>query len=80
MKNNELVSFNEELVSFDLEDLSIEVLEERFELAVASVFAEVVECNLCSGLTCSGVDCSGLICGSFKIVPIPKVIAPEATA
>lgn len=67
-KNEELTSFNEELVSFDVDDLSIEVLEERFELAVASVFADVVDCNLCSGLTCAGVDCSGLICGSFKIV------------
>jgi hypothetical protein len=70
-KHDELTSFNEELVSFDVDDLSIEVLEERFELAVASVFTDVFDCNLCSGLTCAGVDCSGLICGKFVIVQIP---------
>jgi hypothetical protein len=66
---HEITSFNEELVSFDVDDLTIEVLEHRFELAVAAV---LVDCNLCSGLTCAGVDCSGLICGSFKIVHVEE--------
>jgi len=68
-KQEELTSFNEELVSFDVNDLSIEVLEERFELAVASVFADAVGCTLCTDLTCSPVDCTGLTCNGLTIRP-----------
>lgn len=34
MKDDEIVSFNQELVSMDLEDMTVEQLEQRLELAV----------------------------------------------
>jgi len=69
MKNREIASFNEELVSFDVEDLTIEVLEHRFELAVAAVF-DAASCNYCNGLVCSSVSCSMLKCSGFRVEAI----------
>ena len=55
-KSKEIVSFNKELMDFDLQDLTIEELDRRLELAVANLF-------ITANLSC-GTDC-GSFCGTF---------------
>lgn len=63
-QSSEIESFNHELVAFDMNDLSIEELERRFELAVAAVGVWEAACGV---LSCSEVTCSELTCGVFDV-------------
>jgi hypothetical protein len=59
-ETKEIVCLNQELISFDAEDLSIEALERRLELAVASF--------ICTTFVCSSFDsCSSFGCGAFSV-------------
>jgi hypothetical protein len=60
---SEIISFNQELMSFDLNDITLEELEQRLELALASFtstepgFCTSNDCgcpNLVTGCTCNG--------------------------
>ncbi len=61
----EIESFNEELVAFDVDNLSVEALERRFELAVASLVIDLDAA--CGELDCASVVCSQLTCGVFTV-------------
>ncbi|HSS50733.1 MAG TPA: hypothetical protein VLX28_17475 [Thermoanaerobaculia bacterium] len=54
----EVASFNEELVSFDLDDVSVEELERRFELAIGFILQD----GSCGTLRCGTVTCGVLTC------------------
>ena len=58
----EVASFNEELVSFDLDDVSVEELERRFELALGFI----VEDGGCGTLVCGTVLCGTMGCGTMR--------------
>jgi len=68
----EVASFNEELVSFDLDDVSVEELERRFELAVAPIIAGglITENGACGTLFCGNVGCAGFSCGTMGPPPV----------
>lgn len=55
----EIVSLNQELISFDADDISLEVLERRLEMAPF----------VCATFICSDFgSCGSFGCGTFKIV------------
>jgi len=71
-KDKEITSYNKELMSFDFDDMSVEGLEDRLELAIAFVMQDIEldrKCtnNSCETLTCgrSGYYCDGFLCGVF---------------
>jgi hypothetical protein len=56
-KTKEIISYSKELMSFDLENISVEELDRRLELAVANIMPQL-------GAISCGVDC-GSYCGVF---------------
>jgi len=57
-KDKEITSYNKGLMSFDFDDMSVEELERRFELASALLAPDL--------LSCSGFDCvSAFMCVNF---------------
>jgi hypothetical protein len=67
-KSDEIVSLNQELMSFDFDDLSVEELERRLELAIGVLpmdFADcgVNNCNTFSG-SCGNNTCDQNTCPS----------------
>jgi len=58
----DLVSFNEGLLNFDSDDLSLEELERRLELAVWVI--PMLDAA-CAQLNCCQVACEDLTCGAF---------------
>jgi hypothetical protein len=57
-KTKEIISFSKELMSFDLDNISVEELDRRLELAVANIIPQL-------GAISCGVDC-GSYCGVFS--------------
>jgi len=55
----EMVSLNQEIFSLEAGNLSVEELERRLELAIATV----------KTFTCSTFDCGSFSCADFKVKP-----------
>jgi hypothetical protein len=55
----EIVSLNQELINFDLDDISVEALERRLEMAIADVVCGVFVCN-------THGSCSAFGCGTYN--------------
>jgi len=63
-KDKEITSYNKEFLNLDFDDMSVEELERRLELSIASLDLELAACNGtfdCSGFTCGRVHS----CGTF---------------
>ena len=59
----EIVSLNQELISFDVDDISLEVLERRLEMAPF----------VCATFVCSDFgSCGSFGCGTFKIIALTE--------
>jgi len=63
----EMVSLNQEIFSLEAGNLSVEELERRLELAIATV----------KTFTCGTFDCGSFSCADFKVKAAP-VEAPVA--
>lgn len=48
----EIVSLNQELMSFDIDEISVEELERRLELAVATISIIEADCGVNCGVNC----------------------------
>jgi hypothetical protein len=57
MKDLEITSLNEEIWSIDVEDVSVEALERRFELALIAMGDVGADCSPICGTFCSPVLC-----------------------
>lgn len=58
--SREIVCLNQELISFDAEDISIEALERRLEMAVHPF--------ICATFVCSSFSsCASFGCGTFQV-------------
>jgi len=69
----EIVCLNQELISFDVEDISIEVLERRLEMAPF----------ICGTFGCASFGtCGEFGCGSFSVgaPTAPKPVQPGSVA
>jgi hypothetical protein len=55
-EKKEIVSLNKELMSLDFDDITVEELERRLELAVA-MFIDVEPVG-CTGFSCTGFTCT----------------------
>ncbi len=65
----EIESFNEQLVAFDVANLSVEALENRFELAIAALVLDWE--GACGVHSCDAVVCGELTCGVFTVPDLP---------
>jgi hypothetical protein len=65
-ESTEIVSLNEEIFSLEAGNLTVEELERRLELAIATV----------KTFTCGTFDCGSFSCADFKVVKAPAQLAP----
>jgi len=62
--SHELVKFNEGSWDLDLQDLTVEVLEQRLELAIATMHVNPDDCAGAFGCE-SAFGCGAFGCGTF---------------
>jgi len=55
---SEIVSLNTELISFDIGDISVDELERRLELAIATITPVLDDCGTNCGTFCSPFSCN----------------------
>lgn len=62
----EIISFSKEFMSFDLENVSVEELDRRLELAVANIQLASFGCNVDCGSYCGVFTCTTNCGGNFR--------------